>query len=950
MNNNPEPLDPHQEISAIRRRMVGVESELYELRVRVADLERNLPTATRVVPPVVASVVSPDASPAPEPTVADETPLLPPVLTTLRAETAVPPRDSDWSRLRAALQQFQLWPPSGESNAEVRLGAWWSTRVGALLAVIGVVFFGIYVSLHTPPWVKLVELLAVVAGVSGLGLWLERRVPKFGAVIFGGGLALLYFSAYAAYAVPALRVLEEPWQAVTAQLVAVAVVFAASLWRRSPVVATMAVALGYTAGWFSFSCGLGMLALGMATVLAVGAAGLRLARGWEAPVALAMPLAYAIFARLALFTWPSRAGDRLAEGWAWLVALGTIFFLSDWLAAWRDRGIINGRVRAVQSVNSGLAVLFGLAVTLHLRSGSLTIFYLGAAGLCAVAALAWRRLNVREPLVPVFACKAAGLLALAVITEWSGHVRALVLLSQALVMLVAARESGSKALRIAAAVVWSGALVFFTAHMTLRSGALDGNEVLAAVAMVFGAALWSGWNERWMGGERAWHLTAGGALGLVVALTAEAWSSAGWSPALAVALAVAAVAAGTVTRGWTGPVAAAGVALLAAHMAMIGYTSGIFPGWQLWGNAAVLLTAALAAAWALQRRTEAATGELSRWLAGARVLLATAGVVALQSTWFKGLAPSPALAAAVGTAGLLMAGAVWARGWPLAGLSTVALALGWWGYGPLNLRSVVNPAAGWLGLAAVCAWVPAVWFAASAARRESMAHVWWREWTPALQTGLATMVTLIAQGCTLDGATRVGVVALASFVVAALAWRPGLSPALTAASVILSWGAVWVTGFGRDASAGEILSAVGLAAVLAVLPVLARRWVGERAVAWRGWAAWVHPITGWLVLAALFIRQSEALAPYATMLCGLAAIALFLLGLFARERAARLVGLGGLLLCVPRVFAVDIDSTLYRIGAFVVLGVVLLWVGFSYHRFRHFITDDAPEAEKSADK
>ncbi|MBC7368974.1 MAG: DUF2339 domain-containing protein [Undibacterium sp.] len=96
------------------------------------------------------------------------------------------------------------------------------------------------------------------------------------------------------------------------------------------------------------------------------------------------------------------------------------------------------------------------------------------------------------------------------------------------------------------------------------------------------------------------------------------------------------------------------------------------------------------------------------------------------------------------------------------------------------------------------------------------------------------------------------------------------------------------------------------------------------------------------MLAALFIRQQEALAPYATMLCGLAAITLFLLGLFARERAARLVGLGGLLLCVPRVFMVDIHSTLYRIGAFVVLGVVLLWVGFSYHRFRHFITDDAP--------
>ncbi len=73
------------------------------------------------------------------------------------------------------------------------------------------------------------------------------------------------------------------------------------------------------------------------------------------------------------------------------------------------------------------------------------------------------------------------------------------------------------------------------------------------------------------------------------------------------------------------------------------------------------------------------------------------------------------------------------------------------------------------------------------------------------------------------------------------------------------------------------------------------------------------------------------------------AIAVFILGLFARERAFRLTGLVGLALCVPRMFFVDLDSTLYRIVAFVALGLVLLWVGFSYHRFRHLIASpDGP--------
>jgi uncharacterized membrane protein len=75
------------------------------------------------------------------------------------------------------------------------------------------------------------------------------------------------------------------------------------------------------------------------------------------------------------------------------------------------------------------------------------------------------------------------------------------------------------------------------------------------------------------------------------------------------------------------------------------------------------------------------------------------------------------------------------------------------------------------------------------------------------------------------------------------------------------------------------------------------------------------------------------------VLWGEVAIALFVVGLFARERVYRLVGLAGLALCVPRVFLVDLDSTLYRIVAFVVLGLVLLWVGFSYHRFRHLIAE-----------
>ena len=137
--------------------------------------------------------------------------------------------------------------------------------------------------------------------------------------------------------------------------------------------------------------------------------------------------------------------------------------------------------------------------------------------------------------------------------------------------------------------------------------------------------------------------------------------------------------------------------------------------------------------------------------------------------------------------------------------------------------------------------------------------------------------------------------------------------------------------------------------VAVLLPVLARR-IGDWAGGWRRVALWLHGGGALLLLFWFFGVQRGGLQPYATVLWGGAAILLFALGLFARERVYRLLGLGGLILCVPRAFLVDLDSTLYRIAAFVALGVVLLWVGFSYHRFRHLIAEPAEPAEDSPPK
>jgi hypothetical protein len=325
------------------------------------------------------------------------------------------------------------------------------------------------------------------------------------------------------------------------------------------------------------------------------------------------------------------------------------------------------------------------------------------------------------------------------------------------------------------------------------------------------------------------------------------------------------------------------------------------------------------------------------------------GVVTLQVTWFNGLNREHALVATVATAGALMAGAARAQRWPLVGASTLALGLAGGGFLLADWKPV-GQGLGWLLAAGLGAWVAPAWLAGSSVRRETVVSPAWRAGLLGWQTAFAGVLTFLVLSAGFSGALRVGATAISALAVALLAWRPGLRSGLTAASVGFAAGAVGCFDFGRNVAGGEWIAIALVFGLGAGLPVLARRWVGAGAAGWLQWAAWVHPFAAWLGFAWVVIWQEGALAPYATMLGGTAAIGVFLLGLSNRERAARLAGLSGLALCIPRVFIVDIDSTLYRIGAFFVLGVVLLWVGFSYHRFRHLIADDGGEEVAGRDK
>jgi hypothetical protein len=241
----------------------------------------------------------------------------------------------------------------------------------------------------------------------------------------------------------------------------------------------------------------------------------------------------------------------------------------------------------------------------------------------------------------------------------------------------------------------------------------------------------------------------------------------------------------------------------------------------------------------------------------------------------------------------------------------------------------------------VLVWIPAIVLAR--AHREDTPMAWWTSHGANLQSALAAV---FSAWLAIVGWREADAVA-ALLAAAGLAWMcrrlTSLPVADAAVAFLMALAGVRTAVLavsGETEGPGTALALAVLAcAGLAALPWLLADRSGERGAEWRKSVAWVAGAAALGLAFLLALVQRGLLAPYATVGWGLAAIALFVAGLFVRLRPFRLLGLAGLLVCIPRVFLVDLQSAFHRIVAFVVLGGVLLWVGFSYHRFRHFIVD-----------
>jgi hypothetical protein len=160
------------------------------------------------------------------------------------------------------------------SAMEETLGTNWLNRLGIIILVIGLAFFGAYEVHNMGPMVRVVTLYGVAFGLLGLGIFFERRETYrvLGYAGIGGGWALLFFCAYAMHHLDAMRVLySEP--ADLAAMLAVAIGMALHTLRyRSQFVTGLGFLLGYATiaishdTVYSLSAGV-ILAIGLVTIV-----------------------------------------------------------------------------------------------------------------------------------------------------------------------------------------------------------------------------------------------------------------------------------------------------------------------------------------------------------------------------------------------------------------------------------------------------------------------------------------------------------------------------------------------------------------------------------------------------------------------------------------------------------------------------------------------------------
>lgn len=428
--------------------------------------------------------------------IAEKTPARPPEPPPLPAASAVPERES----------------------IELRFGRVWMVRIGIVLLVTGLVLFGNlawreFVA-RAGPAPKLLAIALAGGLLAGAGFVLKRTsaVVGYARVLIAGGLAVLYYCAYAAHFVPTLRVVPSPLAAGLLLLAAAFLVFWVADRERSRGLAGATILLAFYTTAINPVGGFPVVG---SLVLAVGAVILLLRRRWSAVPAVGVLACYAAFSYWRVF------GSGGMPLWQTIAVCGLYWIVFQ-------TGVVLGRVRGgggglpiVAMLNNGGFVAATLPWVSLANSHQTWAFLLGCGGVLLGLALASGR---KSAVGATHLAQGLALVSASVVIHFSGSHAAIFFALAAVGALRLGRFAYPRVLQVfsgAAMVLAAGGAVLEIIKTT--SGAVPVACFVAAVA-AFCAWLFKrqrGEEERFRWRVVAFVAVAAGLLGFVLFRTID---------------------------------------------------------------------------------------------------------------------------------------------------------------------------------------------------------------------------------------------------------------------------------------------------------------------------------------------------------------------------------------------------------------------------------------------
>jgi uncharacterized membrane protein len=843
-------------------------------------------------------------------------------------------------------------PQTPARSFEMRLGTFWLVRIGIVMVLTGLVFFGNlayqnYVS-KLGPGGKVCLLYLASGALLGAGWWWQRKAVEtlrnYAQVVFAGGLAALYFTTYAAHHLEQLRVIQSAWADGILLLACAGLMVWAAERKRSELLALFAVALAY---YTSIITRVGYFTLWSNLVLSLAAVFFLLRNRWAA---LSFGSLFATYAAYGFW--------RFFDGSAWHWAspseglwMGALFLMLYWTVftgavfVSRAEKFAGQNRAAFATLNNGAFFTLFLLTMLQVHHGGFWKFSLIYGSVLLGLAVLATRLLKQEPLVAnTYLTQGLVLITVGLISKFAGLQLALILAAESVLLLVLGQQRKNLILVTAAfvtaalAVFWGmdgmkqfdtrglwlgiglGILMManaFLAHRNLGPNSPQKEGTLAASLRpqpayftVLALAVWL---------VVTWNNTAGSTFPLFVAVEA-----------VILTLSVYALGVPEVALFGQG-------FLVLAHAAWFMNWS-VHPTDLAWWNPMLMIAASLGLShwWPAQSRISPKRENQLLWPA-----LYALGIEVVLYCWLapQPLAPSWMVTTSVLAVALTVYG-VLTRAWFVAGCAQLFLLVSTAQFA-LQLLSGLPP---WrFTLAPIAALVLLCFGTVAWLRRYPASD---RVTQPLLSIALvyrwvAFPMSLVWICEYVPGRERMwlfSLLGLCIFLWAGLRRnREALvfSSAYTATAFVLFWMPLL-----------NPSTTVYLPNLLVIFVLLAQRQMAHRLPDRYAVEPAVHNIvivvgalSLWLFLSRWVLELANGF--YLTASWSVLALVLFGVGLFLRERMYRWVGLGVLAFALGRVVMFDVWKleTVYRILSFMALGIVLLVLGFIYSKYQEKIRE-----------